>query len=58
MANDYTSESVGMRLAMKGSQLTEHKSVNSPKGQPPSSKLQNEIQDTIPTTNHKHHTED
>ena len=47
MANDYSSESVGMKLAMKGPQLTEHKSVNSPKGQSPSSKLQNKIQEMI-----------
>ena len=33
MANDNSSESMGiMRLAMKGSQLTEHKPVSSPKG--------------------------
>ena len=50
MANDDSSESMGMRLAMKGPQLTEHKSVSSPKGQPLSSKLHNKLQeDTILT---------
>ena len=47
MANDNSSESMGiMRIAMKGSQLTEHKPVSSPKGQPPSSKLHNTRRDT------------
>ena len=47
MANDNSSESMGiMRLAMKGSQLTEHKPVSSSKGQPPSSKLHNTRHDT------------
>ena len=44
MANDDISESMGMRLAMKDPQLTEHKSVSSPKGQPRSSKLHNKLQ--------------
>ena len=48
-------------VSNEGPSLTEHKSVSSPKGQPPSFKVQNTIQQNtilVATTKHKCYTED